>query len=185
MGRHTSGENLEGQRFGRLLVLELLPEPTRRKHYRCICDCGAEKIVEGANLKRGATKSCGCIVVEINKTRQHTAKLTNDEAVFNVLYSRYKTQALKRDYGFQLTKDQLKSLSKEDCFYCGEQPSQELHHKGTVLMYNGIDRIDNSKGYSKNNCVPCCGVCNTMKMSMSLHDFLAKIKRISERHTAK
>ncbi len=52
--------DLSGQRFGKLVVLTLVPErrPTR---WNCLCDCGNKSVVEGHNLKRGVTKSCGCL----------------------------------------------------------------------------------------------------------------------------
>lgn len=60
----SNRKNLVGQRFGRLLVVEMLYnyKPTR---CRCMCDCGKEKIVIGTALTSGKTKSCGCLQSEI------------------------------------------------------------------------------------------------------------------------
>jgi hypothetical protein len=44
--------------------------------------------------------------------------------------------------------------------------------------YNGIDRVDNFKGYEIDNCVPCCYICNYAKRDMSKDQFLAWVKRI-------
>lgn len=76
-------EDLTGQRFGRLTVIE--PAPTRYiVHYKqdgtppkmrgytmwkCRCDCGAERIVYSNNLKAGAVKSCGCLRKELTADR--------------------------------------------------------------------------------------------------------------------
>lgn len=38
---------------------------------------------------------------------------------------------------------------------------------------NGIDRVDNSKGYTSDNCVPCCWACNNAKKNNSSSEFLA------------
>jgi hypothetical protein len=46
------------------------------------------------------------------------------------------------------------------------------------LAYNGIDRVDNKKGYTEENCVSCCGLCNRMKMKMGLSDFAKHIQKI-------
>jgi hypothetical protein len=51
-------EDLVGQRFGRLLVIESL----QGKHDKCECDCGIVKLCNRASLKRGTTKSCGCLL---------------------------------------------------------------------------------------------------------------------------
>ena len=40
-----------------------------------------------------------------------------------------------------------------------------------VLKCNGVDRVDNTKGYSVDNSVPCCKFCNTAKHTMSEGDF--------------
>jgi hypothetical protein len=47
--------------------------------------------------------------------------------------------------------------------------------------YN-LDRVDNTKGYSKNNCTVCCKVCNRMKYTLSSVDFIAHIKKIARLH---
>ena len=55
--------DLIGQRFGRLTVISLNEEISKQKrhsYWNCKCDCGNEKVVWGADLKRGRTNSCGC-----------------------------------------------------------------------------------------------------------------------------
>lgn len=65
--------DLTGQRFGRLTVIERAENTrsyyTTRPTWRCRCDCGNEAIVIGENLKRGGTRSCGCLRVEKLKER--------------------------------------------------------------------------------------------------------------------
>ena len=59
-------EDLTGQRFGRLIVLE----PTDKKNndgrriWKCQCDCGNIKYTTCQNLKRGHCTSCGCKNIE-------------------------------------------------------------------------------------------------------------------------
>lgn len=50
-----------GKRFGKLIVIEELPERTKanKKRYRCRCDCGNYHEVVGASLRNGYTKTCG------------------------------------------------------------------------------------------------------------------------------
>ena len=53
--------DLTGQKFGRLTVIERVPEKKNNQIcWKCKCDCGNEYIVIGNNLKRGTTTSCGC-----------------------------------------------------------------------------------------------------------------------------
>jgi hypothetical protein len=73
--------DLVGRRFGRLLVVAIHPE---RKSYGrqrravavswlCRCDCGAERVVFGSNLRQGFSRSCGCFNREqtIKRSTKH------------------------------------------------------------------------------------------------------------------
>lgn len=57
-------KDITGQRFGRLTVIERVPNPVHKNrieaHWRCICDCGNEVIATGSHLRTGHTTSCGC-----------------------------------------------------------------------------------------------------------------------------
>ena len=52
-----------GNRYTRLLVLSEVPRKRRNNAvcWRCLCDCGKYVIARGADLRYGATKSCGCL----------------------------------------------------------------------------------------------------------------------------
>lgn len=53
-----------GQRFGKLVVQEMLYETGGKTKARCLCDCGNETIVIATQLPNGKTKSCGCLQKE-------------------------------------------------------------------------------------------------------------------------
>jgi hypothetical protein len=57
--------DLTGKRFGRWTVTAY----AGHFHWFCICDCGARVIVDGGNLRRGKSKSCGCRCRELSKAR--------------------------------------------------------------------------------------------------------------------
>jgi len=75
------------------------------------------------------------------------------------------------------------------CYYCGGKPSQ-IHNlrsfKGCDyernIKYNGIDRVENSAGYTIENCVPCCGFCNRGKSVMSVDEWINHIKKVLKNH---
>ncbi len=54
--------NLKGQRFGKLVAVEYIKgvPPKYKASWRCICDCGGEKITRAENLRRGKSTHCGC-----------------------------------------------------------------------------------------------------------------------------
>lgn len=57
--------NLEGQRFGRWTVLHRMPKDGGQAKWFCRCDCGTERVVRSIELRRGNSKSCGCLQREI------------------------------------------------------------------------------------------------------------------------
>ena len=63
--------NMIGLKFGRLTVVEeVAPQKKGRPRYRCLCDCGGERITSGSNLRKGQVKSCGCIRKELGNGHQ-------------------------------------------------------------------------------------------------------------------
>ena len=66
-------ENIKGQQFGNLFVLEYAGlSKNKRSQWLCKCVCGNNKIVITNSLKTGNTKSCGCIKDELDKNRFKT-----------------------------------------------------------------------------------------------------------------
>ena len=58
--------DLTGQRFGRLVVLReienyISASGEKRRQWECQCDCGNIVTVLQTSLRKGATKSCGCL----------------------------------------------------------------------------------------------------------------------------
>lgn len=67
--------DLTSRRFGRLKVIEMVFKRDKALFWRCICDCGREWIVNGKSLKRGLTRSCGCLQRErASKARKRAVK---------------------------------------------------------------------------------------------------------------
>ena len=105
-----------------------------------------------------------------------------------ILFWSYKKGAAKRGYTFELTKEQFKEFTKQNCWYCGVKPAQikyaryHAKHTPTVAyyLYNGVDRVDNEVGYTEANCIPCCGRCNRMKNVLHAEDFIIHIRTIAQ-----
>ncbi len=163
--------NLTGQRFGKLIAVKLTTKRTKdkRKIWLCKCDCGGLRETSSKALHDGDTVSCGCL-----------GKLTLGESSFNSLYTKYRKMAQYRDLVFDLTKKQFKELTQGNCFYCATPPAQKIDRPKMygIYVYNGIDRMVNSIGYTKNNCVSCCGLCNWMKKDLTVKQFLEHAKTI-------
>ena len=100
---------------------------------------------------------------------------------FNSLLNVYKRSAAKRELEFKLSEDEFKELTTKNCYYCNQEPNQKRcasSDNWSTFKYNGIDRVDNNKGYVKDNCVPCCKMCNRMKLDLSYETFMKQMKKI-------
>lgn len=141
-------ENLVGQRFGRLVVLEdtKIMVPNRTQTYqKCLCDCGNIIVVPKSYLKSKHTRSCGCWVKEMHTT--HGLSQSRIYKVYSGMKKRCydKNHKLYNRYGGRGIKICDEWLNDFMAFY-------------NWSMANGyqddltIDRIDNNKGYSPDNC---------------------------------
>ena len=89
-------------------------------------------------------------------------------------------KAKYRGLGFNLSKKLFTELTSSPCHYCGAEPSQVAYEnnktvegkKHSSYLYNGLDRVDNNIGYTKNNVVPCCKIHNEWKRAMPYKDFV-------------
>jgi hypothetical protein len=166
--------DLTGNIFGRLTVIKRVNNKCNKTMWLCRCNCGMEKIVYAISLRSGGTRSCGCLHKEGNH------KLDYGLASTRTRIGMYKASAKKRGFEYKLTEKQFKELTRQDCYYCGAKPNniQKNRHNNGAYIYNGIDRVDNSKGYTIKNIVPCCIKCNTAKGISTMKEFSDWIKKI-------
>lgn len=181
-----------GQTFGRLFVTHRYNYKNKsdQLQYLCKCSCGKELYVTASHLISGHTKSCGCLFIE--KQRNSKLGIKKDREGFygykdslmslklNV-YKKYRCGAESRELDFELTLEQFLGFIFQECFYCGCNNSNKIisrYNSEVFLQYNGIDRIDNNKGYIVGNCVPCCKFCNFSKRTLTQQEFYSKIKQI-------
>lgn len=171
-------------------------------YYNCIClGCNKELIVDGRNIRSGRSKSCH--QCSTDRSRLHSMgirtpetdvriKHTNENAKYAYLKRQLKASGRRRGYSFNLTINQIKELVTKKCHYCNSDPhqtvnilknhalSQEKVEKYGEITYNGIDRIDSSKGYELDNVVTCCKKCNIAKHVQSTEEFKEHIRQLYE-----
>lgn len=141
--------DLTGQRFGKLTVIKRAEENTKhgRAQWICKCDCGNETITSGNFLLRGHTKSCGCAVKDnktfykhgLSKTRIHYIWRAMKDRCYNPSNSHY---YLYGNRGIAICDEWLNDFVS---FY---NWSMENGYSDNLT----IDRIDNDKNYSPENC---------------------------------
>ena len=139
--------------------------------YEYECHCGAIKQTLLKNLRKKTTKFCNCKV-----------GLRYDDISVRQLHWRYRFGCKKREMDFELSLQVFETFLKKDCFYCGKGPSQVYNYRNSKneklheYTYNGIDRLNNSLGYSLSNCVTCCWECNQKKSDQNLAEFASWVK---------
>lgn len=172
-----------GTRFGRLVIIKVFKK-FASYYAETVCDCGTKKIVYLGNITQGRTKSCGCLNIENICMPKPDRCLQKGEASFNALYRKYSYKARKRKLDFSLTRQQFRTLITKDCFYCNKQPSNILSRDtyNGDFIYNGIDRVNNTKGYTLENCVTCCFECNRAKGTLSYNQFIKLCQTITTNH---
>ncbi len=167
--------DLTGKVYGKLTVVDYSHTENGKRMWNTVCECGNTAVFSASSLKAEYNKSCGCTII----------RYPEDMVVAHRMYNKYKTRSIretKRD--FELSFDEFYAMTQQTCHYCGVQPSltTQMDRRLTAIpfTFNGIDRVDNTKGYIKGNVVACCRTCNFMKHSMNQQAFIEQAIKIAD-----
>lgn len=158
----SSIRDLTGQRFGKLLVIEMADKSKwkvssnkKRVSWICKCDCGNEVIYSTPHLCYYGMKSCGCL----SKEKQHFACKSPIHKTWDSMLRRCYNKNRKQYYlyggrGIKVCDDWLGSNPKGfSNFYSW---AVNNGYKEDILPSGKnkwtLDRIDNDKDYSPENC---------------------------------
>lgn len=145
-------EDITGRRFGRLLVLthdhiHYFPSGGGQHFWKCECDCGKTTVANGSSLRRGVTKSCGCLGRErLAEYRNKHGKWGSKEYWAWALAKNRVTNPRNAQYsnyggrGIRMSDEWLASFAQFDA------------DMGPCPVGLTLDRIDNDGNYEKNNC---------------------------------
>jgi hypothetical protein len=140
-----------GHAYGRLTVLGRSPEKQGKNAcWLCRCECQTLVIVTGSHLRRGNTRSCGCLNLEKLRARVRHGQATGGHSrvyrIWNAMRQRCHNpnQPHFKRYGGAGVTVCYEWRKSFDAFYdhMGDPPSPE----------HTIDRIDNALGYQPGNC---------------------------------
>jgi hypothetical protein len=175
-------KDIIGLKFGKLTVIEFSHTQGKSKHknahWKCICECGRKKIVNGNWLKKedGSPKSCGC-----------SYHYLGGKYITGAEFCLIKKQANNRNIPFNLTVEDIEliyELQDKKCRFTGYDVkfnSRKAYTNGQIILGDAsIDRIDSSKGYTKDNIQIVHKDVNIAKSNKTDKDFIAMCGRISE-----
>ena len=161
-----------GKKFGKLTVLYIHSERGNRGQirYECKCDCGNSHITSGESIRSGKSKSCGCL----RKLPPPNKNENRIEQIWKGLYKNtIEKRSLNKGWSKYIDIKKFIEISMQKCNYCGIANSNKAYDRTKLkskreistnfILFNGIDRVDSSKGYVEDNVVSCCKYCNTAK----------------------
>jgi len=122
-----------------------------RAYWICVCECGQSTTVNGRDLQRGHTKSCGCLKREpvpaaVQASTKHGKRHTPEYNAWRSMKKRCLLSSSRSyaRYGGRGISIDPQWMGSFDAFYrdVGPRPSPD----------HSLDRMDNNKGYSAQNC---------------------------------
>jgi len=142
--------DIVGMKYNKLTVISFDGRRGKQSFWVCKCDCGNETIVNGAKLKNGHTKSCGCFLIERRgkSSRTHGKSHTPEHNVWLTMTQRCynKNNPSYPDYGGR-------GIVMCDRWLGDKGFSNFLIDMGSRPSKNHtIERMDNNKIYSPDNC---------------------------------
>lgn len=179
-------EDLTNKKFGLLTVIGVSIKRTKcnARNWDCICECGGKTTTQGYNLKRGNTKSCGCLNSEKNRGNKNPTWKGYGEISASKFFE-YTRNAARRKLEFRITIQDLWEQFLKQNKQCAitKLPLTFPKTHGDRTATASLDRIDNNKGYTKNNIQWLHKEINYMKSDLSVEDFIKYCKLVSSNNS--
>jgi hypothetical protein len=142
-------KEMSGLRFDKLLVIaQAKPLKDGTAVWRCICDCGQERLIPGNSLRAGRNKSCGCASPKFTHERvtKHGQSRTRTYRIWNGMKQRCSPIAYGKSKRLYYDKGITVCDRWRNSFEAFLEDMKEAPEGGT------IDRIDGNGNYEPGNC---------------------------------
>jgi len=136
--------NVIGKIYGRLKVIKRIANRGKEPCYLCACSCGNKKEISGASMRRGFTKSCGCLAKEVTVKMRTTHGLSK-----HPLYPVYQTAKARCHNKSSASYHKYGAKGIKMCKAWRNSFKQFLDDMGSRPKGLTIERINNAKGYRK------------------------------------
>lgn len=167
-----------GKKLGRLTFIEFVERKNKKTFWRCRCDCGNIVVLNLTYVRDGETRSCGCLQTEAARINGLKNICRGLQSMENLILHRYHVNSRKNKTQFSLSKEEFIEIIHKKCFYCGKMDFKRLPSNNELYLLNGVDRLDNNLGYTKENSVSCCSKCNYAKRLMDVDEFFEWVENV-------
>lgn len=159
------------------------PSKTRDQRWNCRCKCGHEQPVRVHILMNGDSKRC--------KRCSPATQSGSDSPLWNgsnlisgAIVCKYKHSAAKRRIPFEISAQDMEDLWIKQggtCIYTGEKLTLPAYTKDNSYTAS-LDRIDSSKGYTRDNIQWVTKNVNIMKMAVPHEEFVRICKQVAQNY---
>ncbi len=171
-------QDLRGLKFGKLTPIEIDPIRTDKSiFWKCKCDCGSVKSVKTIHLTKKRVVSCGCSR-KIKGTKSRGWKGFGE--ISGTYFSNIHNGAISRSLEFTITIKDLWTLFLKQNKKCSLSGIELIPPIGRWDDFTAsIDRIDPSKGYTKENVQWIHKDINKMKQALTQDNFINLCKQVA------
>lgn len=138
---------LVGKKFGRLQVVSFAGTSKSAARWNCTCECGTKRVVAGKYLRKGLTRSCGCLKREIVRTQSITHGMSKTKT-----YMSWNSMIMRCTNPNQESYKKYGAIGVSVCARWMESFAHFLEDMGERPTGKTLDRKNPFKGYAPDNC---------------------------------